>query len=221
MGFELNSKDYMEYVVKAYQLIHAKGDYITDLDSATGDGDHWTNINMGFEKLAEETDRLKQLEPSGLFKEIGKIMMSVIGGSSGVLYGSAYLEAASILKGRLVIRNEDMCQILDAMLTAIMSRGNAERGWKTMIDCLGPAVDCYKKCIEDGCSELQTVEMVKQAAINGAEATKDMEAVRGRATYQANKGKGHLDPGAVTMSYQIATLMDYIKDKIVILDSNY
>ena len=42
----------------------------------------------------------------------------------------------------------------------------------------------------------------------------NMEAVRGRATYQADKGIGHLDPGAVTMSYQIEVLMDFVKEKI-------
>ena len=60
----------------------------------TGDGDHWTNINMGFENLVKNVDRLETMELSDEFKEIGKIMMSVIGGSSGVLYGSAYIAAA-------------------------------------------------------------------------------------------------------------------------------
>ena len=41
-----------------------------------------------------------------------------------------------------------------------------------------------------------------------------MEAVRGRASYQTDKGVGHLDPGAVTMSYQIEILMDCVKEKL-------
>lgn len=49
MALQLTSKDYVEYIKRAYELIHANGDYITELDSATGDGDHWSNINMGFE----------------------------------------------------------------------------------------------------------------------------------------------------------------------------
>lgn len=214
MGFELTSKDYVDYIKKAYELIHSKGDYITGLDSATGDGDHWTNINMGFEKLAEEADRLEMMEIPELFKEIGKIMMSVIGGSSGVLYGSAYIAAAKVLRGKKTIGNQEMYQVLNAMLEAIMSRGNAQRGWKTMIDCLAPAVDCYRECIDAGINERSTAEKVKQEAEDGAKSTMDMEAVRGRATYQANKGKGHLDPGAVTMSYQITTLMDCIINKL-------
>ena len=214
MAFELTSKDYVEYLKKAYVKIHESGDYITELDAATGDGDHWANINSGFGKLNEMADELEQMNLFELFKQIGKTMMSVIGGSSGVLYGSAYLAAAKTLKEKETINNEALCGVLAAMLEAIMSRGNAQPGWKTMIDTLYPAVECYKKCIADGVSEAETADKVKQAAIDGAESTKGMEAVRGRATYQADTGVGHLDPGAVTMSYQIEILMDCVKEKL-------
>lgn len=99
MSFTLTAKDYAEYIKLAYDLIHSKGDYITELDSITGDGDHWTNINMGFENLVKNIDRLEVMGLSDEFKEIGKIMMSVIGGSSGVLYGSAYHCSRKGIKG--------------------------------------------------------------------------------------------------------------------------
>jgi phosphoenolpyruvate---glycerone phosphotransferase subunit DhaL len=141
-------------------------------------------------------------------------MMSVIGGSSGVLYGSAYIGAAKVLKDKNSIENQDMCNVLEAMLNAIMTRGKAEPGFKTMIDSLYPAVECYNDCIEKGTSERETLELVKKAAIDGAQNTSNMEAVRGRACYQANKGLGCLDPGAITMAYQIEVLMDYIATKL-------
>ena len=55
---------------------------------------------------------------------------------------------------------------------------------------------------------------MKRAALDGAEATRDMEAVKGRATYQTNKGVGHLDPGAVTMSWQLEALCDTLIEKL-------
>jgi dihydroxyacetone kinase-like protein len=214
VGFQLSSKDYTEYIKLAAAKIHENGEYITDLDSATGDGDHWTNINMGFEKLVEAIPELLTMSLYEEFKKIGIIMMSVIGGSSGVLYGSAYIGAAKALKDKESIENQDMCNVLEGMLDAIMARGNAKPGYKTMIDCLHPAVESYKDCIAKGLSEAETVALVKKAAIEGAQSTADMEAVRGRACYQANKGLGNLDPGAVTMSYQIEVLMDYIASKL-------
>ncbi|MEG2073990.1 MAG: dihydroxyacetone kinase subunit L, partial [Angelakisella sp.] len=148
------------------------------------------------------------------FKKIGTIMMSVIGGSGGVLYGSAYLEAAKTLKTKEQMNSSDLCTVLDAMLNGIMSRGNAKPGFKTMIDALAPAVECYKACLEKQLPEGETLALVKKAALDGAQSTAAMEAVRGRACYQANKGVGHLDPGAVTMSYQIEVLMDFVATKL-------
>lgn len=214
MGFQLTTKDYVDYLKKAYEKIHANGDYVTELDAATGDGDHWTNINMGFEKLVEAADELEAMDLFGAFKKISMIMMSVIGGSGGVLYGSAYMEAAKAVKGKDVLESGDVCAILEAMMNGIMNRGKAQPGNKTMLDTLHPVVVCYKDCSAKGLSDKETAELVKKAAADGAESTREMEAVRGRAYYQANKGVGHLDPGAVTMCYQVETLMDAILAKL-------
>lgn len=213
MGFSLRSRDYMEYIKRAYELIHSRGDYITELDSATGDGDHWTNINMGFESLVQQAERLEEMELSEQFREIGRIMMSVIGGSSGILYGSAYIAASKPLEGKEKIGEETLYEVLLSMLDAIISRGQAKEGDKTMIDSLAPAVKKYKECLDRKEDAELLCEEVKKAAEEGAENTKKMEAVRGRASYQADRGLGHLDPGAVTMSYQLVTLMDFAAEK--------
>lgn len=213
MGFSLRSRDYMEYIKRAYELIHSRGDYITELDSATGDGDHWTNINMGFESLVQQAERLEEMELSEQFREIGRIMMSVIGGSSGILYGSAYIAASRPLEGKEKIEEETLYEVLLSMLDAIISRGQAKEGDKTMIDSLAPAVKKYKECLDRKEDAELLCEEVKKAAEEGAENTKKMEAIRGRASYQADRGLGHLDPGAVTMSYQLVTLMDFAAEK--------
>ena len=96
------------------------------------------------------------------------------------------------------------------MLNDIQTRGKAQRGFKTMIDALAPAVDAFTAGLEANSDEKELLESVRRAAEAGAEATKKMEAVRGRATYQADKGVGHLDPGAVTMAYQISALCDTV-----------
>ena len=214
MGFQLTTADYVEFLRRAHAKISENGDYITALDAATGDGDHWTNLNMGFEKLMDMADKLADLSLFEAFKQISMTMMSTIGGSGGVLYGSAYMEAAKAAKDLSVLTSQDVCNMLCAMLDGIKKRGKSEPGMKTMIDALYPAAEKYKACIASGVSEAETIAAVKQAAIDGAQSTKDMEAVRGRAYYQGNRGVGHLDPGAVTMSYQIEVLMDFIGEKL-------
>lgn len=213
MGFRITTEDYIEYIKKAYEVIYDNGEYVTNLDLATGDGDHWSNLNMGFKKLVELSDGWKDFSLSELFKEIGKTMMSVIGGSSGVLYGSAYLAASKVALGKDYLDREELFNCLSAMLDAIITRGQAKPGFKTMIDSLYPALEEYKKCMQENVEDISLSIRVKAAAAEGAENTKNMEAVKGRATYQANKGIGHLDPGAITMSYQIISLMDMIEQR--------
>lgn len=214
MAVKLMSKDYVEYINLTAKKIEAKGEYITNLDAATGDGDHWVNINSGFQKLVSISDELASLPVSDMLKKVGMTLMSAVGGSSGVLYGSAYIAAAKGAKGKEYLTISDISDMLEAMVNAIMERGKTQPGQKTMVDALYPASVSLKKAIAEGKSEADAFEAMKRASIDGADGTKDMEAVRGRACYQANKGVGHLDPGAVTMSYQIACLADFAKSKI-------
>jgi len=215
MSFVLTSNDYVEFINIAAKKIHENGDYISALDAATGDGDHWVNINMGFEHLVAAGDEMRGMPISDVFKKIGMLMMSKIGGSSGILYGGAYLAAANSMTGKENLTGEELCAALETMVNDMISRGKAQPGFKTMIDSLYPAVQAYKAAIAGEKTDAQIMEFVKRAAAEGAEATRNMEAVRGRASYQANKGVGHLDPGAITMSYQIESLCDYIKANLI------
>ncbi len=215
MSFVMTSKDYVSYIKIAAKRIHEDGEYISKLDAVTGDGDHWANINLGFENLVAAADEMEKMPMDGVFKKIGMLMMSKIGGSSGVLYGGAYMAAGKALAGKESITSEELCLALETMVNDMMNRGKAEPGFKTMIDSLYPAVQAYKAALAEGKSDADTMAAVKQAALDGAEATKAMEAVKGRASYQTNKGVGHLDPGAVTMSYQLECLCDYVKDNLL------
>ena len=214
MSFCLNSADWAEYIRRAYARIHANGDYVTELDLTTGDGDHWSNLDMGFGKLNEKADSYADMTLFNMMKDIGMTMMSVIGGSSGILYGSAYIAAAAVVRDKTEMDKRTLCDVLTEMLNAIIKRGQSQVGFKTMIDSLSPAVDAFEACVENGDEDIALCEKVAAAAVAGAESTKEMEAVRGRAVYQANKGVGHLDPGAVTMSYQIEELMNLVAEKV-------
>ena len=189
MNFTLNSKDYMDYIVAVNRELNEKEEYITNLDLATGDGDHWANLHMGFTKLTEEKERLEALDIS------------------------AYRHASKVMKEKDASHKEELFEILNAMLNAIMERGQAKPGFKTMIDSLYPAVEEYKAALEEGASVEDLCKRVAAAAEKGAEETRNMESIKGRATYQSNKGMGHLDPGAVTMALQIKVLMDKALEK--------
>lgn len=207
------SKDYVDYCVRAAKLIADNKEYISDLDAATGDGDHWANMNMGFQKIVDSAEELKSLSYAELFKKLGMIMMSTIGGSSGALYGSGYIGAAKAIGARTNLDIRALNDVLAAMLDGICKRGNSSAGMKTMIDTLYAASEEMKVVVADGVGDKRALERLKEAAERGMESTKDMPAIRGRAYYQADKGIGHLDPGAVTMYYQIKTLAECMMEK--------
>lgn len=214
MSIQLTMADYGVYLLRVYNCIHQNREYITALDAATGDGDHWVNMDHGFAEIVSMLPDLRKQTIFEGFQTIAMTMLSAIGGSGGALYGSAYLQAAKAATGMNVIDTHGMCLLLHAMLDGMIHRGGSKPGMKTMIDALHPAVERYESGLRAEECEQDLFVAVREAAINGAESTKDMEAVRGRACYQADKGVGHLDPGAVTMAYQLTVLMDFLCEKL-------
>ena len=211
---KITTKDYIEYLENAANKINENKDYITKLDATTGDGDHWVNMNMGFDKILSSKTELENLKINELLKKTGMLMMATVGGSSGALYGSAYINAAKQVGDIDCLDKNSILTLLEAQLDAIMKRGKAEYGFKTMIDSLYPAVQKYKEELEKDSTCTIIFSEVKKASQEGMNATKNMQATKGRASYREDKGVGHLDPGAVTMYYQISELMDFLQTKI-------
>lgn len=214
MSFTITAEDYINYMEIVAEKLAENKDYISELDGITGDGDHWANMNMGFENILAGAGELRGMDMDALFRQIGMIMMSRIGGSSGILYGGAYIAAAKTIMGRNSITSEELCGCLHAMAEDMCTRGNSKPGYKTMIDALYPAAEAYRKALDEGMDDKEILEIVKKASVDGAVSTADMPAFRGRASYRTDKAVGHLDPGAVTMSYQIECLCDYLTAKL-------
>lgn len=206
----LTAKEYCAYIQKAAEAIASQGDYVTQLDLAIGDGDHWVNINAGFQALCAMRPELETLCISDCFKKIGMTLMSKMGGSSGVLYGSGYLAAAKAISGKSCITLDELFCAMSAMRSSMMQRGNAQPGMKTMLDSLDPAIPTYEREKNARQSQAELLAKVQQAALQGAQATKNMPAVKGRASYRIDQGVGYIDPGAVTMSIQIQALCEYL-----------
>ena len=174
---KMTTIDYLEYVENAYKKINN-----------SKDGDHWININMGLEAVVEKKENLKNLTIKDLLKNIGMILMTKIGGSSGVLYGSSYINAAKNLEEIEAIDIEALYSIMNYQLLGMMERGNTEYGDKTMVDPLYLAVEEFKREKENIKSDIKNLIKVKEAAYKGMLATKDMAAKKGRGRYREDKG---------------------------------
>lgn len=206
----MNVNKLMDMFIEIAQKIEIEKDYITELDSVLGDGDHWVNINKGYQKIISMEDKLRTLKLSEFFKTIGMNIMSTVGGSSGVLYGDSFLKASNVVADIEELNLETGYEFLKTALEAMMARGKAKPGDKTMIDPLYKTVEAYKSVLDSGMDRTELSKLLKEAAEKGMLETKDMVAQKGRATYREDKGVGFIDAGAVTMYYQLNIMSDFI-----------
>jgi phosphoenolpyruvate---glycerone phosphotransferase subunit DhaL len=83
-----------------------------------------------------------------------------------------------------------------AGLDGIVARGKAERDDKTMFDALAPAVEALEAADSGPLGE--ALRGAADAADKGRDATIDMVARKGRASYLGERSIGHQDPGATS-----------------------
>jgi dihydroxyacetone kinase-like protein len=81
-----------------------------------------------------------------------------------------------------------------------------------MLDAFGPAVDAFRAGVRGGRGLAEAASAAARAAEDGAHATIQMVATRGRASYLAEKSAGHQDPGATSTLLLFRALSDTVRD---------
>lgn len=184
--------------------------YLTDLDSAIGDGDHGLNMARGFEAVVVKLKTGTMIQEVGaIMKLVGMTLISTVGGASGPLYGTAFLRAAVPSAGKEVIDGQTALLMFQAAIKGIQDRGKASRGEKTMLDALEPAQDAFQKTFEAGKSLTECLHAACDAAQQGIEFTKTIIATKGRASYLGERSLGHQDPGATSAFIMLQAFMHF------------
>ena len=172
--------------------------FLTEVDSRIGDGDHGIGMALGMQKaknrVSDMTERANVYE---VFAEAGKAMLMSMGGASGVIFGSMFQAGARNMPPREVLTPEEFARMMERSLKAIMERGGARVGDKTMVDALAPAVEAMlARTWEDYGAMLGAAE---QAAREGMENTKNYVAKYGRAKSLMERAIGYQDAGATSV----------------------
>lgn len=192
------------------QKIIENKDFLTDLDREIGDADHGVNMARGYTAVMEKVPQDKA-DIGAALKKTGMTLLSTVGGASGPLYGTAYLEAAKVLAGKETLSSEDFKLALAAAIAGIQKRGKAVQGEKTMLDALMPALDAYTVAVSEGGSLCDGLESACKAAAEGVEFTKTIAATKGRASYLGERSIGHQDPGATSATMTLEAIRDFVK----------
>ncbi len=185
----------------AAAAVIARADELTALDQAIGDGDHGLNMKRGFEAVLADLDAIaaKPL-PEGL-KQIGTTMVMKVGGASGPLYGTLFLQlgkSLAELAPDAVPSRAALAAALEAAIVAVKARGKSEVGQKTLLDVLAPV----QAALADGADAVALATRAHEAAV----ATVPMKAIRGRASFLGDRSIGHMDPGARSSEILITAL---------------
>jgi dihydroxyacetone kinase-like protein len=203
----------LEAIEAITERIEREKEHLTDLDSAIGDADHGANLARGFEAAREETADMADADPANVVKTAGTALISEVGGASGPLYGGSIMSASTELAGGL--DEEATVAFAEAYLEKIQDRGDARVGDKTMVDAVVPAVDTYRKSIEeDDLRPLTALSKAVDAAERGVEFTVPLQAKRGRASYLGARSVGHQDPGATSTLFILEELLTVASDHL-------
>ncbi len=174
--------------------------YFGDLDAVVGDGDFGYSLARGFEKLLEGWDDVDRSDPGTFLKKAGMVVTSRIGGTSGPLWGTAFMRAGMAAGDVQDLSGEQAVAMLRAAIEGIKARGQSDVGDKTLLDALVPFTDRLEQELRNGSDGAAALTAAAEAAREAAEATTDMVAKRGRASYTGERSRGSVDAGAMAVA---------------------
>ena len=174
------------------EKIQSQKDYLSDLDTPIGDGDHGANMARGMAAAVENLAAKDFASAAEVFQAVSMQLISKVGGASGPLYGSAFMGMAKAEKD-----GKDLLEVIQAGLDMIQKRGKAVPGEKTMVDVWsGIPVS------------LQSGDLTREKIGSLVEATKDLKATKGRASYVGERSIGHIDPGWASSGLLFEALLE-------------
>ncbi|QLG70989.1 hypothetical protein HG535_0B00260 [Zygotorulaspora mrakii] len=202
-GVKANFDTFAKILLAGIERINEVEPKVTWYDTIAGDGDCGTTLVSGGKGLTEAIDdhSLRLEDAAHGIEDIAYIVEDSMGGTSGGLY-SIYLSA--LAKGindsgdkQLTVNTFKKAS--QSALEALYKYTRARPGYRTLIDALQPFVET----LNAGKGPRAAVEAAQQ----GAEKTRKMDALVGRASYVAKEelrkldSEGGLpDPGAVGLA---------------------
>lgn len=185
----------IQHVEKWMRLFNDKikehKDYLSELDTPIGDGDHGGNMARGMAAVIAAMEEKTFDSTADLFKMVSLQLISKVGGASGPLYGSAFMGMAK------VAQTSSSSEILSEGLAMIQKRGKAEKGEKTMVDVWIPVIET-----------LGQGQLEKETIWDAVKATEPLVATKGRASYVGDRSKGHIDPGSYSSGLLFEAMLE-------------
>lgn len=208
----MDTKKLLAIIAAIAKKIEVEKDFLTQLDNEIGDGDHGINLARGFKSVEEKLPTFADKDIGAILKGVGMQLVSTVGGASGPLYGTAFMKAGNVCKGKTELTEEEFATAFEAAIGGVKMRGKAVEGEKTMLDALCPAYKAFKDGLDGGKSLVDALADGVDAAEKGVEFTKTIIATKGRASYLKERSLGHQDPGATSSLFMLQTTLKILQE---------
>ena len=183
--------------------------YFADLDGLAGDGDFGTSLATGFRQIEKEWDEIPKTDIGAMLLKISMIVSKHVGGSSGPIWGTGFMKAAMLTRGKTSISLQELADMLGSAIEGIQARGGAKLGDKTLLDALIPVHEKLKEHAAGGDNPGAALCDAAQAADNAIDETRTLVAHRGRASQVGERSANTPDPGIVAIA---TILQDWCKE---------
>jgi dihydroxyacetone kinase-like protein len=199
MTLDRAAREKLVRALAASMIEHAEE--LTSLDQAIGDGDHGLNMKRGFEAVLATLPGLADKSLPEMLKSIGMTLVMKVGGASGPLVGTFFMELGKALPEQTA--RADLVAATDHAINAVKARGRSEAGQKTLLDVLVPV----QAALAGGCH----AKAIAAEAARAADRTTPMLATRGRASFLGERSIGHMDPGSRSVSLLISAAVSALE----------
>ena len=192
-------REWTAMLTGAVAEVRAAHAWLSELDSACGDGDHGTTMlraaNLVEKCVAQSSGKNLQT----LLSNVTWALMGLDGGATGPLLGSFFLGISDAVGSSVDLDARSLAVVFEGGLAALKRQSRAQMGDKSMLDALEPAVRPSPGG-RWGRVRSKRLASRRRGGQEAVASTKNFVAKIGRARYLGEKTLGVPDPGATSVS---------------------
>lgn len=200
MNSQVGINEFVAMMVGAIQQVKDGERYLSELDSACGDGDHGITMLRAVNRVNETLGKPDRTDLKSLVDDIGWTLHGVDGGATGPLLGTLFLGMSEGLNGKESLDARGLAEMFEEGLHAVEKQTKARVGDKTMMDALTPAVASLRASADMGFDIPAVLQSAADAAQQGASTTRTLVAKFGKAKHSGERSLGHQDAGATSLA---------------------
>ena len=190
---QLTIDNFKTMLATALSNIKAREDEFSKLDAVIGDGDHGQAIVTAMSAIVATAEKGKEFKT--MLNDMGfDVMMQVSDHASGTELDTNAVKV-----------------MFAGGLANVQKQTKAQKGDKTMMDALIPAVEAIQNCLSEDIKDV--LNAGAEAALVGAQSTINLKANFGRARNYGERSIGYMDSGAASWSCMFASFAEAAKEK--------